>query len=291
MQNPNYFEEKSRYSFEEIVKNTEESLSKLSSIGLRVSGPNRFSSFVKRMRSFGSVLKSSDLSSKDFDIASLSEGVRDSSELRAIVSSEKAMSECKKELQLMLGGSTFPSEDRLTRARDLQFQLYLSSVMDISGFRIVNEEPDFSFYFKDRKYSVAAKRISSVDMICKRLSKAKDQIKKHNNCGLIAISLDRLIWDQVGKDALLVAGHPDTLFPAGQKIMGSILKSEKVGKQVLKSNDQQIVGYIFSLTVPAIIPRYSSFGISSTLQFVPSFSVEGSSIYDDIKEMPRHLKH
>ncbi len=270
-------------SFLEIPSQAKCILSILSDKGIRVSKSCRFALFIRRMETFVTNLLKSGAFYKGEDISILLEGMRDIFELKTIIKSEKVLKENKRELQAILGGTSIPSLDSTTKARDIQFQVYLAAIMDLSGLKIFFEEPDFAFEFKGNIYAVAAKRINSISKLGTRLSEAKDQILKSGHAGFIAFSLDRIVWNKTKADAYIIAKDPDILYSAGKEVLEELLKT-RVKNAAMKTMHPKIVGHIASLTVPSLIPERSSFGVSSTRLFI-SFVEPDNPIYEDIREL------
>lgn len=287
MNQPFYFNRALDQSFEDFLSEAKETISQLSDDGFRISPSCRFSIFPEKLRRF--IDSNYGDSDKNYNIALLAEGVRDFAELRTIVKSYKICNGNRNEIQKILGGASFPSEDSLTRARDLQFQLYLASIMDLSGFPVQIDEPDFRFEYQGCTYSVAAKRINSPQKIHAKLSEGKKQIRKSAFHGFIAFSLDRIVWDEMGMDSYIVTANPDTLYSAGQTTLHQLLKA-KVRKAAWDNRDPMVVGHIASLAVPAIIPRLRSLGISSNQLFIASFDLDQEShTYRHIQEIPQQI--
>jgi len=287
MYEPFYLNRPFDQTFEDFVSESEKTVSQLSEDGFRIPASCRFSMFLREFRRF----IDSEYGDKDndYNAAILAEGARDFAELRAIVKSDKTRRESRNEIQEILGGAISPSGDSLTRSRDLQFQLYLASIMELSGFAVEIEEPDFRFQHKGYTYAVAAKRINSKGKIHSNLSKGRKQIQKSGIHGFIAFSLDRIIWDEMGMDSYVVAGNPDALYSAGQTTLHRLLKT-KVRKAAWDNRDPMVVGHIASLAMPAIIPRLRSFGISSTQLFIASYDLDKeNSIYKHIQEIPQRI--
>jgi hypothetical protein len=287
MEQPVYSQRSYDQSFEDLLSESEKSISQLADDGFRISESCRFSAFLKELRQF--IDSGYGNLDNDYDIAFLAGAIRDFAELRAIVRSYKIRSAARNEIQEMLGGARFPSEDSLTRSRDLQFQLYLASIMDLSGFPVLIDEPDFRFDYKGFIYSVAAKRINSPQKIHARLSEGKKQVRKADLQGFIAFSLDRIVWDQMGYDSYILTGNPDNLYSAGQNTLHHLLKT-KVKKAAWENRDPMVIGHIASLTIPAIIPNLRSLGMSSTQLFIPSFDLDQENpMYGHIREIPQQI--
>jgi hypothetical protein len=275
-------------TFQQILEEANSIILDLKSDGYRVSNSCRFSLFVSELSKF--IKNNYGGRDQNFDLALLAEGVRDFLELRAIIKSSKVRTDNRRELQVLLGGTSIPSNDRNTYFRDLQYQLYLVAIFDLSGFFVEISEPDFIFKYEDVTYAVAAKRISSEQKIHARFSKAKKQLIKGNVSGFIAFSLDRIVWNKVKRDAYIVADKPDTLYEAGKTILMDLLRT-KVKKAAWENRDPLIVGHIASLTIPAVLPKLLSIGVSSTQLFIPSIDVsQESTTYKHIWELPGKLK-
>ena len=260
----------------------------LSKSDIRINNSCRFSVFINKMENFMKAISKSDILIKGEEIALLAEGIRDFFEMNVIVKSERVRYDGKKDLQKLFSGSSFPSGDSLQSPRSLQFQLYLAALMDLSGFDIKLKEPDFFFQYKGHKYSVAAKRINSPSKIYARLSEAKKQIKNYDDLGFIALSIDRVVWDEMNKDTYIITKNPDVLYSAGETIFYDVLKN-KFKKAVLDNLDPHVVGHIVSLTVPALIPELYSIGVLHNIKFIP-FVEPDNIIYEDTKEMSQKLK-
>lgn len=288
MTDPIYFNRALDQNLEEALSDAKSIVSELKNDGYRISESCRFSIFIKKLSEF--IEKGFGLWEQQSDTALLAEGIRDFAELGAIVKSKAIRQNSKKEIQQLFGGSVKPSDDNLTHSRDLQFELYLAAIFDLSGLNISIDEPDFTFKFEEVIYSVAAKRINSEQKIHARFSKAKKQIKTSGIKGFIAFSLDRIVWNKMRYDAYIITDNPDTLYEAGQTTLHNLLKT-KIKKAAWSNRDSLVVGHIASLTIPAILPKKNSFGFSSNQLFIPSFDLsENSETYKHIKEIPKIIK-
>lgn len=63
------------------------------------------------------------------------------------------------EINNIFSGGIIEGND--TKACNYQFQYYLSTIFEKSGYKVTSSEPDFIFEYKGKKYSVAAKRLNS----------------------------------------------------------------------------------------------------------------------------------
>ena len=285
---PRYYNSPFDQGFDQLLEDANSIILDLKTDGYRVSDSCRFSLFTRKLSSL--IKNNYGVGDQSFDLALLAEGVRDFLEIRAITKSHKVRTDNRKEIQTLLGGASIPSSDQITHSRDLQYQLFLAAIFDLSGFFVEICEPDFIFKYETATYAVAAKRINSEQKLHARFSSAKKQLKKGSINGFIAFSLDRIVWNKIKQDAYIVAGKPDTLYEAGRKILHDLLRS-KVKKAAWENRDPLIVGHIASLTIPAILPKLLSLGVSSTQFFIPSIDVPQESItYRHITELPEKIK-
>ena len=245
---PEYHNRSFDQSFDQLLREAKSIITELKNDSYRISDSCRFSLFIKELSKF--IEENYGVRGQNFDLALLAEGVRDFAELRAIIKSIKVRRDNRKEIQEVLGGASIPSDDHLTHSRDLQYQLYLAAIFDLSGFFVEICEPDFIFKYEGVTYAVAAKRINSEQKIHARFSSARKQIQKSGVKSFIAFSLDRIVWNKVKKDSYILAGRPDTLYEAGKTILNDLLRT-KVKKAAWENRDPLIVGHIASLTIPA----------------------------------------
>lgn len=110
-----------------------------------------------------------------------------------------------KKLKILLSGADGASEDRNPLARNTQFELMLYSIFLLGGAHVVWREPDVWVDTGSLTTALAAKRVSSVKKLTKRLNDAQSQIKKHGLPGIAAISIDPII-SKIHPPALQTSG-------------------------------------------------------------------------------------
>ncbi len=95
-----------------------------------------------------------------------------------------------------LKDSVLPQNDReKSVGRNSQFHLYLAAVCQNAGLDPVTyDEPDVSCTIDGREFSIAAKRVKSLDQLDRHIKKAADQIQGAGRPGIIAIELS-LAWN------------------------------------------------------------------------------------------------
>jgi len=166
-----------------------------SSVGVTMSPSSRIAQFESQLRHFGTMTVGDLFKPGVFDWDEFIERNRDTTELAFICNTlaEPVPLELKKWLRLILGGTRIPSQQSDTRSRDKQFELYVAALFAHSGFSISLDEPDVRFEHGGNWLGIAAKRISSVEQIEKRVRQARSQLARNGLHGYVALSLDCLV--------------------------------------------------------------------------------------------------
>lgn len=231
----------------------------LESMNIQLHPSCRFSLYERELEKAITV-RDSNLPPSDIDWVLLTEGFKDGMELKEITSSKKIIQATRPFLTQVLSGALMPSEDANSMARDKQFELYLAAILERIGFEVRLEEPDIKFLHNSQEYSLAAKRIKSANKIRKRYREAIKQIKQFSNPGFIGISLDYLVRGE--GDQIVTAGSPVALDEAGKHMMEYGIK-DILAPAISSYDDEQVVGLITSLALPALLPYYCIGFISS----------------------------
>jgi len=272
--------------FYAIVVGMESILATLKSRDINVHPECRFAKFHRELKRLMDGVKQGNESAEfleQFDIALLAEGIRDYSELKIISASSTVLKNAREDLSKIIGGTSFPSQDSATLARNLQYQLYVAATFDCSRMGITISEPDFIFDFKGQKYSVAAKRLVGKTSVLKRIKEAEQQIKKNGYDGFIALSLDRLLSK---KDQYLVTGNPNNIPTATNKTLLKLIK-ENIPVEGFSKRDSQVIGIIASLSLPAVLPG-CNLGYGSSMLFLSTVE-QSDPRYRLSAEMSHHL--
>lgn len=248
---------------ENILADLHQIKANLKTNGIMLHPSCRFSIFEREIQKYVQVRDHS-MSINDINISILTEGYRDSNELKVITSSKEVFEASIPILKQILKGTPVPSEDANSTARDKQFELYLAAILERTGFNISLEEPDIRFIYKTEEYSLAAKRIRSHQQINRRYREAIKQIKKFPYPGFIGISMDYLVRGPGNLN--VIAGSPEAMDDAGNTIMNDSL--ENILRPVISTNrDDQVIGLVASLVVPSLLPSFS-FGCISNLRAI-----------------------
>lgn len=271
------------FSFENVLENLRESLSKLEGIGIKVHERSRYERIVSEFER-ALVAKSGRARPEDLDWNLLAEGLCDARELRVILASKHVLDQCWLELQQITKGTDYPWKDLDTGPRDLQFQLFTTAVIAHSGFEVSLKEPDVVFVYKDHEYSVAAKRVKSLKNLEKRVREAKNQIIGSNHYGFVALGLSQIARQNTG--ALLVE-KPDVLWEAGEKITNGLMQTEL--KAVLKKTQHPaVIGCLVSIMIPSFIANSFSIGFTSNFRSI-YFAPLGHACFDTCEEICKQI--
>jgi hypothetical protein len=101
-------------------------------------------------------------------------------------------------LQLIAGGNQNPDEDKDTKARDTQFELFLRAAFIRAGANVILGSPDLMVTFNDVEFPLEAKRPSSERAFDARLREGANQIHRLNRFGVVALSVDQIIRPRGG---------------------------------------------------------------------------------------------
>lgn len=272
------------FSFENVLENLRESLSKLEEIGIKVHQRSRYKRIVSEFEK-ALVAKSGRARPEDLDWNLLAEGLCDARELRVILASKHVLDQCRPELQQMTKGTDYPWKDSDSRPRNLQFQLFTTAIIAHSGFEVFLKEPDVVFLYKDYEYSVAAKRVRSLGNLEKRLRESKNQIIRSNQYGFMALGLSQIARGNTGT---LLVEKPDVLWEAGEKITNGLIESQL--KPVLKKTQHpSVIGCLVSIMIPSFIANSFSVGFTSSFRSI-YFAPPGHACFNTCEEICKQIR-
>ncbi len=244
------------------------------SLGIRLHPASRISRFEQQMNRFGSI-KISEISQTDFDWNTFTEGNRDLTEIAFICDKLRGLfpETIGEALKPLFDGSSLPSSDSKTFARDKQFELYVAALFAHSGFNISLDEPDLRFEHDRIWYGIAAKRVTSASQIRKRVREAISQLERSRLRGLVALSVDRLLGIDIPR---VVASSEKALDDAGATLVTKVLKEHgpAIAQLLLRPS---AVGLIINLVVPAMIARTPGhIGTTTSLRMMPRPDDQGT---------------
>lgn len=250
---------------EECIENLDRIFEQLENNNIKVNPSCRFAIFRKTFEKYYSQVVLAGRNPYDFNLPELLEGYRDYCELKLICSSSKLMSEAVNDIKKIMSGNILDSKDNNRTARDIQFQLSFAAHLELAGYNISIQEPDFLIERNGMLYSVAAKRLSGKSSIYSNIVKAEKQILKYPYPGFIALSIERLMDE---KDFVLYLEDSNQSSEISYGLMLNILKSQFTPKHF--SRDDQVRALIFSFSMGCISPYYEP-GYSSAFTY---FSVK-----------------
>lgn len=205
------------------------------------------------------------------DYSEILQGYKDYWELLAIANSSSVLScddkKIRDEINSIFSGGILEGEAD-TKPWNYQFQYYLSSIFERSGFDVILEEPDFLFRHKGKEYAVAAKRLNGRSSIERNIKEAEYQIAKQNNYGFIALSLDKIYKNM---NQVHTFNNPDKSIRLANELIQTIIKDQLKWKY-FNERSPQILGIIAHIAFPYLLksdkPLFE-LGYSAYLMFLP----------------------
>lgn len=101
-------------------------------------------------------------------------------------------------LSQIIGGQALPDHEKKSLARNTQLHLYVAAILKASGIRVEFEEPDLLAHIHRRIIGVAAKRITSLKQLEKRISEGKAQLKRAKKRGIVWIEITDAMHEYSG---------------------------------------------------------------------------------------------
>jgi hypothetical protein len=178
--------------FRPLLERYRAALGQLATWGIRISPHSRLRRYEQRLAGVG------DDPSQPVDaelMSSLMFDLREIDEITEIVesfSTPPTDAESKK-LRLVATGAEHPDDEVQSAARDGQYELFLRSVFIRSPVEVTAGEPDLMVKWRSREIPVEAKRPKSIDRLDDNLRKAVEQLDRHEEHGIVAISFDQAL--------------------------------------------------------------------------------------------------
>lgn len=245
------------------------------SLGISMHPASRLLRFEQQVKRFGSMTIGG-LRKSDFDFDFFTEGNRDVSEIAFVCKTLPKLfpGEIAAVLKPLFDGAILPSEDANTFARDKQFESYMAALFVHSGFEVLLKEPDLIIEHERTWYGIAAKRLSSLAQMEKRLKEGISQIGKAGLRGFVALSVDRLL---PGETPRVVASSEKALDDAGISLLDDILKVHAPTILPLLVHPS-VVGLIVNLVVPALMAGTAGhIGTTTSLRILPRPDDQGTN--------------
>lgn len=100
--------------------------------------------------------------------------------------------EWRKKLVYLVSGNELPEDDQDHTPRNYQFELYIAGLLKKSGLEPVCAEPDVVINRDGRNFGIAIKRPNSFSNLKGNLRKARKQIVKTNQPGIVFVDVTRI---------------------------------------------------------------------------------------------------
>lgn len=186
-------------------------------------------------------------------------------------------------LQLLFSGSVHPVNDVRSAARDRQFELYVATAAQSLGMCPRPFEPDILVDIPSGTLHIAAKRVSSMNAMRKRLREGANQIKRCGNCGLIVVDVSRIIADH---SKIFFSSTTEDAMQRARYATNTLMQSQqRWAKQLLSKG---VLGITFWAFVPigSHLPIASPAGVMNTLVF-GSVSQRSTLVVTEEEELTR----
>jgi hypothetical protein len=121
-------------------------------------------------------------------------------------SNERPEKDFARKLAAMLAGPDLPrdEDDNSSKARNLQFELFVGAWLTAGGVSVCPGEPDLLMLYLGERIGVPAKRVRSRRKFLPRVKAAAKQLRSHKLNGIVAINvdcfLDSLHFTEEGND-------------------------------------------------------------------------------------------
>ena len=254
-------------SFDETLTKYKRALEKLVSFGIRISGASRLRGYQRRIETFlkqpGDLLLVSE-ENRDkilFDFREMDELIHIIESFTGNPSSAEL-----ERLRLLPGGTENPDDESSAKARDAQFELFLRAMFAQANIAIEMGSPDLLVSDGQITFPIEAKRPSSSRRFDDRLREAIKQLQHQERCGVIAISLDRVIRPRGGH--LVVRDHT-YLAPAAAVLVRNYVKANlrRIAKRVRKKS--KVSALLFAFRTPARVSDTNLTLLGSNIDTVP----------------------
>ncbi len=185
---------RSEVSNEDLLTQFVEAIDQLESWGIAIPASSRFAQYRDRFTAYvakareGGFITLTQMYQILFDH-------REIDELIAIAHSfvGKPPEVALERLRIMVSGSEHPDEEASSLARDLQWELYLRSLLRRADIPADMGDPDLVSVIDGMQIPIEAKRPKTEARLDDRLRKAVSQIAQSGTPGVIALSLDRAV--------------------------------------------------------------------------------------------------
>lgn len=163
----------------------------------------------------------------------------------------------KEKLEVIVGGRDFASLDKDSSSRDAQFELRIASYFCQSGFEVdMSTETDIIAKTDQFQFLIECKRISSEKQLRKRLSEARNQLRKRMprkdgpriNMGCIAADVTKLAFSHNGLTFGMTNEHSRDVIQSKLKYISS-----RFGDSLSFDSSRKLLGYWLQIHIAALI--------------------------------------
>ena len=168
-----------------------------------------------------------------------------------------------KQVRLLLGGDYFPEmPSGRTPTRDFEFEWFMAALAKRAGFSITLAEPDVIVEGRSFAFSIAAKRLSSIRQLRKRVRQATLQLQAAACDGIIALDIGQIVSP---KEGVLIVDERAEADAEVSRVIREFLRANYLS--MCNATDGRCAGFIVLATCPLVIRR-RRFGTAGFMQGV-----------------------
>jgi hypothetical protein len=241
MKHPDHFDFVRRpiVAYEKIIKDANRIEERLTDSGVSPSSNSRISRYRKIIESFLDIATGRQRQTH-MDWRLLHQAIFEVGQIETIIEEflkPPISPEWRSRVSELISGQTLPqTEKEQSKARDIQFELFVAARCRAAGYLVEPKEPDILVKDEHRDFGIAAKRPKSPKTLERRIRKGSHQIDDSGMPGILAIDLSLihnpenkiLLFDKPGDDIEFVQRIADHFIQLNSRRIRSMVKLPNV---------------------------------------------------------------
>jgi hypothetical protein len=241
MKHPDHFDFVRRplVAYEKIIKDAKRIEERLAHSGVSPASNSRIVRYRKIIELFLNIATGRQLQTH-MDLRLLHQAIFEVGQIETIVEEflkPPVSSEWRSRVLELISGQPLPqTEKEQSKARDIQFELFVAARCRASGYLVEPKEPDILVQDEHGNFGIAAKRPKSPKTLERRIRKGSHQIDDSGMPGILAIDLSLihnpenkiLLFDKQGDDIEIVQRIADRFVQLNSRRIRSMVKLPNV---------------------------------------------------------------